>query len=250
MIDLCWGLHIDEYDVQSLLFIRCFNECVDKFRIYLTKNQISLPEDAGPIDSFNYKEYLLSKGYKDKNLLAFNTNKRWEIPLYRHFVNMQLDTIEWVIRELSAHAKEYTKKTRGEDLPVTANLFQCYPVSWNCKKHLDILAGERTNLQLRQDSWYKFAFGWLNGKEACFVEDPNDYVLDMLEDIKDGINDRFICLLSQLPMASPGFPYSSWLQNQTKDALWPDLRVLRNWVNGWINTRLIPQESVADIGVI
>ena len=250
------GLHIDEYDVQKFVVHNagCFcNECVDKFRIYLTKNQISLPEDAGPIDSFNYKEYLLSKGYKDKNLLAFNTNKRWEIPLYRHFVNMQLDTIEWVIRELSAHAKEYTKKTRGEDLPVTANLFQCYPVSWNCKKHLDILAGERTNLQLRQDSWYKFAFGWLNGKEACFVEDPNDYVLDMLEDIKDGINDRFILFLLE-PIAHGfhlAFPYGSWLQNQTKDALWPDLRVLKK-LGQWLDKHsdLFPKNPVADIGVI
>ena len=28
----------------------------------------------------------MKKGYKDENLLAFNLNDRWKIPLYRHFV--------------------------------------------------------------------------------------------------------------------------------------------------------------------
>ncbi len=249
------GLHIDEYDTPKHVLHNagCFcPECMHKFRLYLKEHQIPLPEDAGDVDSFDYREYLLKKGYKDENLLAFNLNDRWKIPLYRHFVDMEMSSIQWIVRELSTHAKAYAKKTRGEDFPVTANLFQCLPVSWNCKKYLDILAGEKTDIRLRQDGWYKFAFGWLNGKQCCFVEDPNQYVRDMVTDIKNGINDRFI-LFAMEPLAHGfhvAFPYGSWLQNQVKDAFWPDLRLLKK-LGPWLKEkdRLFPRSPVADIAV-
>ncbi len=250
------GLHIDEYDTQKHVLHNagCFcEECMDKFRDYLIHNNIALPEDAGSIEAFNYRAYLLKRGVKDEHLLAFNMNDRWNIPLYRPFYDMQLASIEWVVRELSAHAKAYAKKLRGEDFPVTSNLFQCYPLGWECKKHLDLLAGEKTDIRLRQDGWYKFAFAWLNGKDCCFVEDPNQYVRDMLQDIKNGINDRFI-LFAMEPIAHGfhvAFPYGSWLQNQVKDAFWPDLRVLKA-LGPWLDVHapLFPKQPVADIAVL
>ncbi len=249
------GLHIDEYDTQKHVLHNagCFcGECMDKFNQYLKQHEIPLPDDADP-DTFNYRAYLLEKGYKDENLLAFNGNARWDIPLYRHFLNMQIGSIEWVVRELSAHAKAYAHKKRGEDFPVTANLFQCFPISWDCKKHLDLLAGEKTDISLRQDGWYKFAFGWLNGKDSCFVEDPNAYVRDMVTDIKNGINDRCILFLLE-PLAHGfhiAFPYGSWLQNQVKDAFWPDLRMLKR-LGPWLDahSRLFPRNPQADTAVI
>lgn len=249
------GLHIDEYDTQKHVLHNagCFcNECMEKFNTYLQKNHIILPEDADR-KQFNYRKYLLDKGYKDENLLAFNSNYRWEIPLYRDFVNMQMDSIEWVVRELSIHAKAYAEKRGNNDFPVTANLFQCFPISWKCKKYLDILSGEKTNLTLRQDGWYKYAFGWLNGKECCFVEDPNAYVRDMVTDIKNGINDRCILFLLE-PLAHGfhiAFPYGSWLQNQVKDAFWPDLRMMKR-LGAWLDEKahLFPENPVADIAVV
>ncbi len=250
------GLHIDEYDTQKhvLQNAGCFcSECMDKFRAYLVKNNIRLPEDAGDIATFDYRQYLLSRGYKDKDLVASNGNDRWNIPLFRKFTDMQMASIEWVVSELSRHIKEYSLKTRGKAMRVTANLFQCYPYSWSCKKHLDLLAGEKTKIELRQDGWYKYAFGWLNGKESCFVEDPNQYVRDMLEDIKNNINDRFI-LFALEPLAHGfhvTFPYGSWLQNQVKDAFWPDLRVLKK-LGAWLDEcgDLFPRNPVADIAVV
>ena len=250
------GLHIDEYDTQKhvLQNAGCFcPECMDKFRDYLVRNEIALPEDAGDIAAFDYRAYLQNRGVRDVDLLAFNTNKRWEIPLYRHFLDMQLGSIEWVVGELSAHAKQYAMQVRGEAFPVTANLFQCFPLGWNCKKHLDLLAGEKTDIQLRQDGWYKFAFAWLNGKDCCFVEDPNQYVRDMIQDIKNGINDRFI-LFALEPLAHGfhvAFPYGSWLQNQVKDAFWPDLRVLKA-LGPWLDAHeaLFPRNPVAEIAVL
>ncbi len=250
------GLHIDEYDTQkhALHNAGCFcQECMDKFNRYLAKRQIPLPEGENR-ERFNYREYLLRKGYRDENLLAFNGNDRWNIPLYRDFVDMQIDSIEWVVRELSAHAKEYARKTRGDEaFPVTANLFQCFPIAWKCKKYLDLLAGEKTDISLRQDGWYKFAFGWLNGKDCCFVEDPNQYVRDMLTDIKNGINDRCILFLLE-PLAHGfhiAFPYGSWLQNQVKDAFWPDLRMVKR-LGAWLDEKseLFPKNPQADIAVI
>lgn len=249
------GLHIDEYDTQKHVVHNagCFcEECMDKFNIYLKEHHVALPEDADP-ENFNYREYLLSKGYTDQNLLAFNGNDRWKIPLYREFVEMNMDGIERVVREVSVHAKKYAKKTRGEDFPVTANLFQCFPIASKCKKYLDILAGEKTNISLRQDGWYKFAYGWLNGKEPCFVEDPNQYVRDMLTDVKNGINDRSILFLLE-PIAHGfhiAFPYGSWLQNQVKDALWLDLRMVKQ-LGAWLDEHdhLFPKKPEADIAVI
>ena len=251
------GLHIDEYDTQKHVLHNagCFcDECMDQFRTYLKEHHIALPEDAGcDIDSFDYRQYLLGKGYKDEDLLAFNANNRWNIPLYRHFVEMSMDGIERVVRELSQHAKEYAKEKRGEDFPVTANLFQCFPIAWKCKKYLDLLAGEKTDIRLRQDGWYKYAFGWLNGKDVCFVEDPNAYVRDMIVDIKNGINDR--CILFLLEPIAHGFhvafPYGSWLQNQVKDAFWPDLRMVKK-LGAWLDdhTDLFPKRPQADIAVV
>jgi hypothetical protein len=250
------GLHIDEYDTQkhALQNAGCFcGECVAKFRAYLAEHRVPLPEDAGDASTFDYRKYLLAKGYGDGDLVASNGNDRWKIPLFRQFTDMQMASIEWVVRELSTHVREYSKRTRGKAMRVTANLFQCYPYSWKCKKHLDILAGEKTKIQLRQDGWYKFAFGWLNGKESCFVEDPNQYVRDMLEDIKDNIHDRFIAFALE-PMAHGfhvSFPYGSWLQNQVKDAFWPDLRVLKR-LGAWLdeNERLFPKDPVAEIAIV
>ena len=106
------GLHIDEYDTQKHVLHNagCFcGECMDKFNQYLKQHEIPLPDDADP-DTFNYRAYLLEKGYKDENLLAFNGNDRWDIPLYRHFLNMQIGSIEWVVRELSAPAEAKTSR--------------------------------------------------------------------------------------------------------------------------------------------
>lgn len=250
------GLHIDEYDTQKHLTSNagCFcRECVMKFRRYLKKKNIPLPADAGELDSFDYRAYLLSKGYHDEDLLAGNGNDRWDVPLYRAFFDMQMESVEWVCSELAKHAKAYAKKTRGEDFPVTANLYQCYPLGDSVKKHLDILAGEKTNLQLRQDGWYRFASGWLNGKECCFTEDPNAYIRSIVTDIKDGINDRFI-LFALEPIAHGfhvAFPYGSWLQNQVKDAFWPDLRVLKK-LGPWLDEKeaLFGKTHCASIAVV
>ncbi|GAA6409711.1 hypothetical protein K040078D81_38280 [Blautia hominis] len=250
------GLHIDEYDTQKHVLNNagCFcDECMDKFNVYIKKMQIRLPDDAGDIESFHYRKYLLKKGYTDEKLLPFNGNKRWEIPLFRDFVEMQIEYISVVVKEISQHAKQYAKEVRNEEFPVTANLFQCFPISWKSKKYLDLLAGEKTDIKLRQDAWYKYAFGWLNGKECCFVEDPNQYVRDMLEDIKNGIHDRLILFLLE-PIAHGfhiAFPYGSWLQNQVKDAFWPDLRVLKK-LGAWLdnNSSLFPKNPAADIAVI
>ena len=250
------GLHIDEYDTQKHVFCNagCFcRECVAKFRERLKRKNIPLPEDAGDINSFDYRAYLLGKGYTDEKILAFNGNDRWDIPLFREYFDMQMESVEHVVKEISTHAKEYAKRTRGEDFPVTANLFQCYPLGDSVKKYLDILAGEKTDIRPRQDGWYRFAHGWLNGKDCCFVEDPNAYVREINNDIKDGISDRFILFIME-PLAHGfhvAFPYGSWLQNQVKDAFWPDLRVLRK-LGPWLDEKeaLFGKEHIADIAII
>lgn len=250
------GLHIDEYDTPKHVTSNagCFcRECIAKFRVYLKEHNIPLPDDAGPLETFDYRQYLLSKGYRDEDLLAFNGNKRWEIPLYRAYYDMHMASIEWIVRGISQHAKEYCRRTRGEELPVSANLFQCYPVGDSCKKYCDILSGEKTDIRMRQDGWYRFACGWLNGKDCCFVEDPNQYIRDINDDVRNGVNDRFI-LFAIEPIAHGfhiAFPYGSWLQNQVKDAFWPDLRVLRK-LGPWLDEHdnCLGKDHVADIAVL
>ena len=223
------------------------------FRALLRKFAVVREEMRVDPDSFDYRAYLLEKGYHDEDLLASNGNARWDIPLYRPFFDMQMESVEWCVSELAKHAKAYAKRTRGEDFPVTANLYQCYPLGDSVKKHLDILAGEKTNLQMRQDGWYRFASGWLNGKECCFTEDPNAYIREIVTDIKDGINDRFL-LFALEPIAHGfhiAFPYGSWLQNQVKDAFWPDLRVLKK-LGPWLDEHdaLLGKQHDARIAVL
>lgn len=122
-----------------------------------------------------------------------------------------------------------------------------------CGVALDILAGEKTDLRLRQDGWYRFASGWLDGKDCCFVEDPNEYIRGINEDIKNGINDRFILFVME-PFAHGfhvAFPYGSWLQNQVKDAFWPDLRLLRK-LGPWLDEKeaLFGKEHAARVAVV
>lgn len=250
------GLHIDEYDSQKHVVNNagCFcPECVDKFRKYLKDRRIPLPADAGEAEAFDYRSYLLKKGFSDRDLLGSRGSRRREIPLFEEYECMQMDSIEYVVRELAAHAREYAKSRGRADFQISANLFNCYPHSWNCKKYLDVLSGEKTGIGLRQDGWYRFAAGWRNGKQCCFVEDPNAYVREMAEDVKNGINDRMILFLLE-PMAQGfcmAFPYGSWLQNQEKDALWPDLRMLKK-LGPWLDEheKAFSCEQAAELAVL
>jgi len=121
------------------------------------------------------------------------------------------------------------------------------------RKYLDLFAGEKSGLGVRQDGWYKFCYGWLNGKESCLVEDPNVYIRGVNTDIKNGINDRFILFMME-PYAhglTMSFPYGSWLQNQVKDAFWPDMRLVKQ-LGTWLDEHdyLFPKNPAADIAVI
>ena len=76
---------------------------------------------------------------------------------------------------------------------------------------------------------------------------------ELIECVRNGVNDRFI-LFAIEPIAHGfhiAFPYGSWLQNQVKDAFWPDLRVLRK-LGPWLDEHdnCLGKDHVADIAVL
>ena len=249
------GLHIDEFDTQRYILINagCFcKDCMKGFCEYLRRSKKGLPEDVN-LETFDYGKYLKDSGYSDRDLFPKNGRKRFKIPLYKDFYDFQMLSNENNVRDLSSHAKAYSREKRGVTIPVTANLFNFLPHTSSSKKYLDIISGEKSNIQLRQDEWYKFGFGYCNGKESCLVEDPNDYILKMVEEIRQNIHDRFI--LFYLEPLAHGFhiamPFGSWLINKVKDSFWPDLRVAKK-IGQWLkkNETLFPAKPVADIAVL
>jgi len=227
------GILIDEPETQLIALIQsgCFcKDCIKGFREYLKSHPC--PESEGlDLDSFDYRRFLKAEGYRDDNLLTAPGS----VPLIRQFLDFNLMGMERAVAEIAAHAKEYSAARRGKPIPVTANMYDCLPYSALVRKYCDTICGEKDNIKLRQDGAYRFGFAFMQGKEGSFVQDPNEHILRIVEDIKDGRNDAYILLMLE-PLAH-GFniaiPYGAWLKNLTKDSFTPDMRVERE-MGGWL----------------
>ncbi len=249
------GILIDEFDahLHALYSAGCFcKECMRGFREYLRAHPC---DEAQGIDleTFDYGRFLRDGGYTDTDLLAVQRERRMLIPLYRQFIAYNVAGMEGNVAEIAAHAKGYAREKRGEEIPVTANLFNCLPHAGSVRKYCDIIVGEKSGIKLRQDGFYRFGAAFLGGKEGCFIEDPNDYILRVVEDIKNGKNDTYILLMLE-PLAQ-GFnmavPYGAWLMNLAKDSFYPDLDLERR-MGRWLteHEHLFPRQPVAETALI
>lgn len=223
------GILIDEPDTQvpaALVFGGgCFcKDCIKGFREYL-KGHPSAETEGLDLDRFDYQELLKERGYTAETLLT----NRATVPLYRQFIQFNLEGVERNMAELAEHVRVYSAKTRGKALPVSANMVDCLPHAAVLRKHCDFITGEKEGYGLRQDGFYRLGSAFAQGKDASFVEAPNPYITRVVDDIGNGRNDSYILLMME-PLAH-GFniaiPYGAWLMHLRKDSFWPDMRVER-----------------------
>lgn len=249
------GILVDEFDAQlhALYNAGCFcKDCMKGFRAYLKDNPFD-ETDGLDLEHFDYRAYLQERGYVDDDLLGGQGERRMMIPLFRQFVEFHLRGAEQNVADIAAYAKEYSWQARGEPILVTANLFNCLPHSARIRKHCDLIAGEKTAIKLRQDGFYRFGYAFLQGKDGSFIEDPNQYILQIIEDIKRDKNDTYTLFMME-PLAhgfNGAIPYGAWLMNLEKDSFYPDLEVERE-MGSWLKTheQLFIPAPVADIAMV
>lgn len=249
------GILLDEYDVQlhALLNAGCFcDDCMEQFREYLRRHPCEETRDLD-LRTFNYREYLLSQGYKDDDLKVQQLAARMQIPLIRQFTRFNLERLEDDFRQIRDFVKEYGQKTRGKDLPVTANLYNCLPRSEGLRKYCDVICGEKGGIKLRQDAFYRFGHAFMQGKEGSFIEDPNDHILQILDDIDHNKNDAYILFMLE-PLAfgfNIAISYGGWLINLKKDSFYPNMEVERR-MGKWLTEReeLFRADPAAEIAVV
>ena len=249
------GILIDEFDVQlhALNNGGCFcPNCMERFREYLIKNPSD--ETGGlNLDNFDYSEYLLSKGYCDDDLKASQLAARFDIPLIKEFIKFNVYRLEDDFKQIVEYVKKYSRSARGRELPVTANLFNCLPHGEGLRKYCDVICGEKSGIKLRQDAFYKFGYSFMDKKEGSFIEDPNDYILQILEDINHDGNDSYILFMLE-PLAhgfNVAISYGGWLANNIKDSFYPNMDIERS-MGKWLvdHDCLFAMDPVADVAVI
>ncbi|MCI8623020.1 MAG: hypothetical protein HFG26_05085 [Provencibacterium sp.] len=249
------GVLMDEYDVQfhALGNAGCFcPDCMFRFREFLRQNPS--PETEGlDLDTFDYREFLLSKGFKDADLMANQLSARLEIPLFRQFTLFNLQRVEDDMRQVRDFVKAYSREKRGREIPVTANLYNCLPKSQGLRKYCDVICGEKGGIKLRQDAFYRFGYAYMSGKEGSFIEDPDDHILQILEDIDRRIDDAY--MLFMLEPLSHGFniaiSYGGWLMNFKKDSFYPNLETEKQ-IGDWLaaHENLFQMNPAAQIAVV
>lgn len=249
------GILLDEYDVQihALSNGGCFcKDCMKQFRKYLKEHPCPQTEGIN-LEQFNYREYLLGLGYHDEDLKATQLVARQDIPLFQEFTKFNLERLEDDFRQICEYVKTYSKETRGKELPVSANLFNCLPRGEKLRKYCDTICGEKSGLKLRQDAFYKFSYSFMQGKDGSFIQDPNDHILEILDDIDHNRNDAYILFMLE-PLAH-GFnisiSYGGWLINLKKDSFYPNLETERK-MGKWLteHENLFKMDPVAEVAVI
>lgn len=248
------GIHLDEFDSQMYAVLNggCFcKDCMKGFRKYLKENPSE--ETAGlDLDTFNYRQFLKQKGFTD-DLMRAQMAQPFRIPLFKDFVLFNVKGIELNVAEIADYARAYSLEKRGKPVLFTANLFHCLPHTTSSRKYCDLIVGEKSNIKLRQDGFYRFGYAYLNGKKGSFIEDPNDHVLQIIQDIDNGRNDAYI--LFMLEPLSQGFniatPYGAWLMNFKKDAFYPNLAIERQ-MGKWLKDHefLFTNRMVAETALL
>lgn len=249
------GILVDEWDAQlhALHNAGCFcKDCMKGFRAYLKKNQSE--ETAGiDLERFDYGVFLKERGYSDNDLLGAQGERRMSVPFFRQFAAFNLSGAEQNVADIQAYAKEYSLRMRGEAVSVAANLFNCLPHTGQIRKYCDLIVGEKSNIKLRQDGFYRFGYAFMQGKDGSFIEDPNGHILQIMRDIDNCKNDPYVLFMME-PLAQ-GFngaiPYGGWLMNLEKDSFYPPIDVERE-MGRWLkkNEHFFTPAPVADMAMI
>jgi hypothetical protein len=161
--------------------------------------------------------------------------------------------MEQNVAELAEYARAISLQKNGKPVLITSNLFHGLPRYTALRQYCDMIIGEKSDIQLRQDGFYRFAQAFLGGKPGCFIEDPNEHVLQIIQDSDQNKNDSYILFMLE-PLAH-GFqiaiPYGAWLMNLKKDSFYPNLEVERQ-IGEWLkkHENLFTDRLVAETALV
>jgi len=249
------GVFIDEPEPQ-LIAIRdagCFcDECRAQFSAYLRAHPT---EDTAELDleSFDYRDYLLSRGVTDTDLVPTVGATPQAVPLVRAWIAFQWEGSVRNVAEYSQHARAYARATRGTPIPVTANVFDASAYGLSYLPYIDVFSGEKPGLGLRNDHWYRYAYAYAGGKPTVLTNAPNEYIASINDDMRDGKPDGY--LLQVLEAYAQGVcmavGYGGWLGHLRKDAVWMP-KPLADRLGRWLkdNEALFPATPVADTALL
>jgi len=249
------GVHLDEFETQLLAMYTggCFcPDCMREFRAYLLAHP-SAETQALDLASFDYREFLKRQGYADADLIPRDPDERFRIPLFRAFLHFNLEGIEKNVAEIADYVRAYSRRKNGKPALVTVNLYNCVPHSAAARQHCDLIVGEKGDVKLRQDGFYRFGHAFFGGKPGCFIEDPGPHVLQIISDLDAARNDSYI--LFRLEPLAHGFnmaiPYGAWLMNKRQDSFYPNPDVERQ-LGAWLKSRdhLFTNQFVAETAVL
>ncbi len=249
------GVFIDEPETQ-LIAMRssgCFcEECRAQFRAYLHDYPTDESVDLD-LTTLDYREFLLARGVRDADLVLTAGAKRWEIPLLRSWTAFQLAASVQNVAAYSAHARDYSQKTRGRVISVTANIFDASALGLRYIQCLDVVSGEKPDLGVRNDQWYRYAHAIAGGKPTVFTNAPNEYIARISDDMRAGKPHAY--LLTVLEAYAQGcnmsVGYGGWLIHLRKDAIWVP-KVLADQLGRWLkdNEAFFPANPVSDTAVL
>jgi hypothetical protein len=248
------GIFFDEHDTARIAMLNsgCFcPDCMSAFRGYLSENPC---EDSKELDleTFDYGDFLRAKGYTDRDLDGNRKEKRMSIPLIKQWIDFNHISNKNVVKDMADHARAYAA-SKGRLVELASNLYNFRPETAFSRKLMDYYGGEISHIALRQDGFYRYAFGFAGGKEGFFTQDYSPFILDVVDDIKHGKNDTYTIMLME-PMAHGcmlSVPYGSWLLNMAQESFWPDFKWdarLGEWITG--NERLFPRNPAASAAVV
>ncbi len=125
--------------------------------------------------------------------------------------------------ELATFGREYGR-SKGVDVKVAANFFDCSPSYDPLVDHVDLLVTEMRETRYQQPWWFRHAVGLARGKPIVAVENPYGGVTAALLDELQRGRGRDLFLLTIFEASAMGanmaLPYGSWLGTEIEDAYW------------------------------
>ncbi len=249
------GILIDEPESQKIAMFSagCFcDECRKGFRQYLRDH----PSEATAgidLEHFDYRAFLLERGLGDEDIRVGAGPERFRYPLLREWTAFQLAGSIKNMADWSTYIREYATAQRGSPIPVTANIFDGTARGLHYLQHVDVWCGEKADLNLRGDDWYRFAHGVASGIPTSFSNAPNEYVAQISDAMRDGKPDGYLLhiLEGYAQGCSITTPYGAWLAHHRKDAIIMP-KPLADHLGRWLKQHeaLFPEDPVADLAIL
>lgn len=180
--------------------------------------------DAGSTEGFLPADYYDAGNAEDLRP-ADDVKDVQEAPFFKDYWEFQVCEVRKYFSELVDFAKDYAKKTRGMDLPVSGNFYNLQPAYHPIVPKADIIITEMEHTLFRQPFFFRYSAGFAEGKPVIVAENPYGGIIPSLLELLDQGKARDLYRLYLLEASVYGcnmsVPYGAWMGNTIRDAFWP-----------------------------